>query len=807
MIAHIRSTDGKQQSLREHCVETSRLCMHIAEKIECPNTARLIGLLHDLGKGTSEFKQYIEYAAQNPDQPVPKGIPHPNHAAAGAVFAYQRWYKGGPSEKITAQIISLCICGHHTGLDNCLNEKGKSNFLERLEKELQNHEKENYEQAVQYFLHHIADEVELDQFFQAACEEIKRKKIKQAFHAGMLIRLMLSILVDADRWNSACFEHGEDCFQAKEIPAWEKLAEQLNQYIAENFTDTSALSQVRKQISDDCAAQAEAKPGIYTLSVPTGGGKTLSSLRYALIHAAKHHKNRIFYVIPYNTILDQNAGDIREALADYPDKLDILEHHSNVVMETEEEQAAYKQLTERWDSDIILTSLVQFLNALFRGENTNARRMHRLTNAVIIFDEIQALPKQCKVLFEKAIQFLTQYCGSTVLLCTATQPEFTFEERPQELVENVPDLYHKLKRVTYIPQLKSAKDYAEAAEALSAFLDEGKSALMIVNTKAAAWEVFSRAKEILVAEGYTPVQICGNLSEEELTCIARETEENDILCVHLSTLMCPAHRKELIRQIKVWTKQKKPVLCVSTALIEAGINVSFPVVVRSLAGLPSIIQAAGRCNRNMEMESGEVYIWELEEERLNRLEDIQQGKNISRELICGTDDDTALDSQKMIQTYFSQEQQYRKVMQEFPYKEWGTTLYRMLSKNKELRNRASDYADNPVKKLVVYQSFHEAGKVFQVIDQQTKCVLVPYGEGAEIIVQLEGALDMKEEIHLLKKAQAYSVNLYENVFRRLNQENALVSVGGSGAIALRDGYYNADGGVCVEQQELEEMIF
>lgn len=250
-----------------------------------------------------------------------------------------------------------------------------------------------------------------------------------------------------------------------------------------------------------------ARARAYTrLTVPTGGGKTLSSLRFALGHAARGME-RIFYVIPFNTILDQNARDIREALDGYDG---ILEHHGNVVVEDEGERMHYRRLTERWDSRIILTSMVQFLNALYRRENTNARRMHRLTRSVIVFDEIQALPRRCKVLFERAVNFLVLNCGCTVLLCTATQMEFDNIVMPNgnELMgdeKELSRLYDALTRVRWNPELRAGLTNADAARKLQNLMRSHGSVLAIVNTKAVAWDVYRRAAGLLGEQGMRPV--------------------------------------------------------------------------------------------------------------------------------------------------------------------------------------------------------------------------------------------------------------------------------------------------------------
>ena len=818
MIAHICKS-GEEQSLKEHLEHVSRLCRRFSEPVGVSAMAELIGLLHDMGKGTDSFQMYLRWRAEHDDaEPLPKHIKHHKHAPTGAIYAYDRWFRNGnPMQQRTAQIIVLCIYGHHTGLMDCADQENPMQFQTLLE---QDKKIIFYPEAVSYFLNNIADEAQMDHLFASACEEFRQKAealtLKQfpietgeryarsAFQAGMLTRFLLSILIDADRWDSACFEYGRDSMkQSHPAPDWAQLSERYEAYAKETFTGTGELDQKRQEISDLCVAKADGKTGIYRLSVPTGGGKTFASLRYAMKHAKQNEQQRIFYIIPYNTILDQNAKDIREALGQYEG---ILEHHSNVMLEddTEEERLRYRQLTERWDSDVILTSMVQFLNALFRKENTNARRMHRLTNAVLIFDEIQALPRHCKGLFERAITFLTTCCHSTVLLCTATQLELKLPVKPEELMgteEELTALNRALKRVEYLPQIRPARSNQQAADGLFTLLTEKSSVLMIANTKAAAWDVYEKTCERLKADDYDLIDIQPGLKDEEIREQAKHAEDFEILCVYLSTLLCPAHRKEYIRWVINWTKGGGRALCVSTALIEAGINVSFPVVVRSLASLPSIVQAAGRCNRNREQAVGEVYIWELAEEKLSKLKEIQQGKDISRMMIELWDREyDALSDPEGIRLYFEKEQEYTRTEELFPTKEQGITLVSLLSDNPK-RTAALK------KKPPLNQSFQEAGKAFEVIPQKTKPVIVPYREGEKLIAQLNGSHTMEEEIRLMRQMQQYCVNLYDNMYRRLAEKDALYQVGENGVIALKKEYYSEASGVKTEAGELEEMIF
>lgn len=714
----------------------------------------------------------------------------------------QRWWKPGKSieEKQTAQLISLCIYGHHAGLPDCLNDSGQSPYLDGMREQPDDY----YKEAVSNFYTEVATADELDKLFSEACEELKDFGLdKYSFEWGLLARLLLSILVDADRWDSACFEYDADPFETPQDaqPDWEKLLTELDTYL-EKLPKEGELAKTRRDISEWCRAAGEFGPGVYTLPVPTGGGKTYASLRFALAQAKENQQQRIFYVIPMNTILDQNSKDIRDALAGYSS---ILEHHSNVIHEDETDENNYRRLTERWDSNIILTSLVQYLDALFQSGNSKARRMHRLANSVLIFDEVQALPKKCRELFNKSIQFLVKYCNCTVLLCTATQPNLSLKSK--ELVPDVGALYQKLKRVTYIPQLE-VRTYQDAANDITAFLQEGKSVLHIVNTKDAAWNIFQEVFEQLKQMDYKLAEIEQGLSDEALEKRAGMCAGNEVLCVHLSTIMCPAHRKEIIRWMKAWLEKKKQVCCISTALIEAGINISFPIVIRSLASIPSIIQAAGRCNRNCEADLGYVYLWNLAAEKLSRLSDIQKGKDISMNLISHIENADELGRPEMIEKYFAKEEEYTRDVERYLYREWNSDLVTMLSTNSVCQNAAKDRLDSPLEHLSnrFRQSFRTAGSAFQVIDQKTKSVIVPYGKGKNLIENLANHHTLQEEIKYLKEAQQYSVNLFDQVYERLALEGALDSLGETGVVVLKKQYYNAWSGVVITPQEMESLI-
>lgn len=790
--AHVHPESGCTQSLSKHAENVASLCVRFAAPLHLAQTARLIALIHDMGKGTSAFQTYLFSGEQKKTHP---------HAPAGAIFAYERWFSGDESRQRAAQIVALCVYGHHAGLMDCMNKGQEPSFIQKMQTD--RHEL-HYDEAVAYFTENVASLPKLDALFDAACEELEQFraqwKKKSAFYDGLTARLLLSMLVDADRYDAACFAYGEDALAQPPAPVWNELLGRLDAYADTHFSLTTSVDRIRAQIAARCAEASSRVPGVYRLTVPTGGGKTLSSLRFALGHAA-HGMERIFYIIPFNTILDQNARDIRQALGGYDS---ILEHHSNVVIEDELERTQYRRLTERWDSRIILTSMVQFLNTLYRCENTNARRMHRLAHSVIIFDEIQALPRKCKVLFERAVNYLVSSCGCTVLLCSATQMKLGNIAMPEgnELMGNEKEtarLYDALARVRWVPELRASLTNEEAACKLQNLMRRHGSVLAVVNTKAVAWDIYRLTVERLREQGMRPVAIDCSLDKQAIMRQAKASDEQDILCIYLSTLLCPCHRLAYIDFMKAWLKGGGRAFCVSTALIEAGINISFPAVVRSLAGIPNIVQAGGRCNRNMEQEKGYVYIWELKEENLKSLEEIENGKSCTRKLYHENPADfEALCKPDGIRRYFREEQSYTQKKEKYPCE--GGNLVDLLSVNKAFSFGAKD-------RFPLKHAFHTAGSLFHVIDEDTHAVIVPYGKGERIISDLLSQTGMKQRALLLEQAQQYSVNVYDSMMRQLQAKGFVYPLGDTGAFALKAAYYDAQRGLNTEGGELDLMIY
>lgn len=762
MIAHIRKSDGSGQTAAEHCDNVSRLANNNAFSTGLESAAKTAGALHDLGKFCKAFELYI----------TGKGKPV-FHSPTGAIYAYEKWYSSSSPDSdssVTAQIISMVIRAHHGGLLDCVSPVDlTSPFLSCLK---QDKGSLSYDETILNFHELFLSEADENEHFRKACDEIA-KIIKSSddteYNKAMTARCILSCVVDADRWDSACFEAEKDPFAETEKPDWSELSSRLEKYLS-TFSIDSEISKLRSQISQKCLDAAASPRDIYTLTVPTGGGKTLSSLRFALNHAQEVNATRIFYVIPYNTILEQNGADIRTALNDYEG---ILEHYGTFTAsgdEKEIKQAEDKHdiLTERWDMPIILTSMVQFLNSAYKGSNTDARRFCRLAGSVIIFDEIQALPKKCTVLFEKLVLFLKNALNCTVLLCTATQPGLHLSAKPLLSQDYTQMLGEKLKRTQLTDLSSTPLTYENASNRLIECIEKYGSVLAVTNTRAAAKELYELTSSRL---------------------------GNEPLKIHLSTSMCPQHRLDSIVKMKTALSNGSLVFCVSTMLIEAGVNISFPCVVRSLAGLPNIMQVAGRCNRHMELgvSVGNVEIWYLMQENLKNLSEIYNAANCTRGIIAGFPG--ALDTEEAMEKYFSNERNFYTMGKNLSYLKYkyqqkpDYNLTDMLGRNSCLANRCRQLQKQRGA-LNMYQSFASVGKQFEVIESDTVNVITPYRDGEKIIVLLNGDIDLEKRIRLLRQAEKYSVGIYRNQLLQMIDEGEIYHIGETGVYALASEYYD-----------------
>lgn len=574
-------------------------------------------------------------------------------------------------------------------------------------------------------------------------------KIKE-FYLGCLTRFLFSCLIDADRINSSDFEREaqKEVRRLTEKPDWQSAIDKLEAKLAgfENrpVEEIKPIDEIRRKISDDCLKRAADSQGIYTLTVPTGGGKTLASLRYALHHAQKHHLDRIIYIIPYTSIIDQNAQAVREILGEDW----VLEHHSN--LEPEKQSWQDKLLSENWDKPIVFTTMVQFLDAWFGGGTRGARHIHPMTNAVLIFDEIQTLPVKCVHLFCNVLNWLTSFGKSTAVLCTATQPLLG-----ESGLQNFPkDKRKSIAARGLLKQPAHAEIMGKHQDLDNLFADLSRVEIRF-NEKAGGWNVEEAG--IFLLEQFQTTPSCLFIVNtkkwaQELYQYCKEQNVPLEALFHLSTHQCAAHRKAIFDTIKARLKNGEPVICISTQLIEAGVDISMACVIRALGGLDSIAQAAGRCNRHGEKEGkGQVWVLNLQEQDFTRiLPDIQAGKTHAERVFrdfAGQDILQPAAMERYFEYYFYQ----RSDEMAYSIKNSATgSLLDWLSDNAlnpygEKNNKRS----KPLPLLM--QSFKSAGRAFQAIDAPTHAVIVPYGEGAELIAKLCGEWDPKEMYDAKKK--------------------------------------------------------
>ena len=815
-IAHVHKLDGLQQLLIDHLLETSIISGQLAAKLNLGFVGELLGLMHDFGKYSRKFQKYIhdETGLFNPDLDDEESIPDGSkvdHSTAGAQWVYRELRKFGAAQgigELFGQMLGLCIASHHgEGLIDCLDGEGNPKWIERFNKtdELTHLAEceQNTDEAVLQKAKELAGENLIRSLLKAVkpilSDPVSNDKIKE-FYLGCLTRFLFSCLIDADRINSSDFEREaqKEVRRLTEKPDWHPAIDKLETHLA-GFENRYPIDEIRRKISDDCLKRASDSQGIYTLTVPTGGGKTLASLRYALHHAKKHHLDRIIYIIPYTSIIDQNAQAVREILGEDW----VLEHHSN--LEPEKQSWQDKLLSENWDKPIIFTTMVQFLDAWFGGGTRGARHIHPMTNAVLIFDEIQTLPVKCVHLFCNVLNWLTAFGKSTAVLCTATQPLLgesglqNFPEGKRESIaargllrlpenaeimgkhQDLDKLFADLSRVEIRFNEKAGGwNVEEAGAFLLEQFQTALSCLFIVNTKKWAQELYQYCKG-------------QNVPPEAL--------------FHLSTNQCAAHRKAIFDTIKARLKNKEPVICISTQLIEAGVDISMACVIRALGGLDSIAQAAGRCNRHGEKEGkGQVWVLNLQEQDFTRiLPDIQAGKTHAERVFrdfAGQDILQPAAMERYFEYYFYQ----RSDEMSYSVKNSATgSLLDWLSDN--ALNPYGEKNDKRSKPLpLLMQSFKSAGRAFQAIDAPTRAVIVPYGEGTELIAKLCGEWNPKEMHRTLQKAQRYSVNVFPNVWDKLQKENVLhETIEGSGIYYLDERHYNDEFGLSLD--ETSEMTF
>ena len=804
LLAHLTNYHSvrKEQSLKEHCLQTASYAAGSIGSTELYHTIYLAGILHDAGKAKEEFVNYLEDAYQG--KPVKRGTV--NHTFAGVIWLFEKYHTETSTqwERLSCEIIGYAIGAHH-GMFDCTDLDGKNGFLHRLQKD---REELCYEETICNYFSEVVEASSLEEHFAKAVDEIRelfesfkdiygaRAGGKIFFQVSMVTRIVLSAVIYGDRRDTSIFMSMQKPQQ--KLPDWKQMKQFFEEKIS-RFDSGGPLNQTRCEISSQCLKSAEKPSGIFRLNVPTGAGKTLCTLRYALAHAEKYGKKRIIFVIPLLSVLDQNAKVIRDYV---PDDADVLEHHSNVIREISkgEEIDPMEFLAESWNYPIVVSTMVQLLNILFSSQTSAAGRMQALCDSVIVIDEVQSLPKKATVMFNMAMNFLQQCCHASIILSSATQPCFEelqwplhFSQEP-DLVQLNPEQLQVFKRAEIFNRIDAyGMDWEQCTKFCREQMEQHASLLVICNTKAEAKILYEKLQEYA------------------------EHENWDIF--HLSTAMCQAHRMqklqnltENLRRVQESVQNRQPVrkqICISTQLIEAGVDLSFECVIRVLAGIDNLAQAAGRCNRSNEYgRLGNVYFINLKSENLSMLREIQSAQNSTRKVLAGWDETKeSLIGEQSARNFYRYLFEETKSETKYPVKDCGTTIY--LTDLLSNYNGSAENSEN--KSFILHQPFETVGKKFQVFDQDTVDVVAPFELGIHLIEQMESMderhLDWERLKEIVQQAKKYTVSVYKWQKEKLDQAGMLYSILDGRILVLDGKAYDPELGLAIsDEQPVENYI-
>ena len=799
----------RKQPLKEHLENVGHICQDFCYKY--PTIAYLLGYIHDLGKACDAFQTRLLTGAGKVD-----------HSSAGAVYLQKLAEEIEKSVSIdknlddnsenemlsTSEVLDICafaaMC-HHSGLRNMYDGDEDILLKTRLKPENESKYSIQYDQTKangQLYCQAIDDIVKSKEFVKECCDfkdnlcaflrAHNLSIMEYKFFGGLYIRYMYSCLIDADRTDAYLFDKNKEYVPRARIEKqtfenFEKIKQSLDDYIKN--CASSPLKEVRDEIYNSCIEKAKENSNVFELNVQTGGGKTFSSFRFALERILQGRAKKIIYVVPYLSIIEQNANAIHNILKKENLQDMIVESHSNAVNINETPESDETKTTKfesaftSWNEPIIFTTMVSFLESVYCGKTQNNRRFHNMEDAVIIFDEIQTLPINCIALFNGLVNFLAGYLNSTIVLCTATQPTLSNLEKfrtgklQQEsarlnLLSPTPIIDKKftlLDRTEIIIE-NDTLDLNSASEfVMQKFIGNG-NVLFVVNTKKCALQIYNNIK---------------------ITCAAK--------CYHLSTNMCPQHRLDTIEEIKENLAENISTIVISTQLIEAGVDLDFPCVIRSRAGLESVIQSAGRCNREGKLrdasgnpQKGKVYVVTLDEnlENISNLSDIFNRRSKFNE-ICHLNEDVMSD--KAIERYFNNVYGIKSLNDlKFPIDKIESAYDLLSYHTLPATLKETPYNVTPernINKFVGYQ-FQTVASNFHVINQDTIGVLVPYGKGKEYITKFcDGIVKFDKEM------QRYMVNIYKNKLPlSLQQANGIL---------YYEGEYYDDVGLSTELVEKE----
>lgn len=688
LVGHTRD-DGQVQSLDDHLRSVADRAGDFAAVFGATGWGRAVGILHDDGKANDAFQERITALAAGAT------ARRVDHSTPGAKYAATT-LNDPPG---CGKLIAYCVAGHHTGLpdgksgddDTCLSRRlARSSIGPGC----------------------LASEIGLIEPPPFLTPPIDTDRV--GFQAAFFTRMLFSCLVDADYLDTEQFVDPQRSQMRGEYPDLHHLKRRLETYLEDlaASVEPTGVNRLRAQVLSECRNGASLEPGLFSLTVPTGGGKTLSSLAFALDHAIRHGLRRIIYVIPYTSIIEQTACIFRSILGNEP----VLEHHSNLIVDRdnldEEHEERRRMACENWDPPIIVTTNVQFFESFFSNRSSRTRRLHNAARSVVILDEAQMLPVPFLQPTLEIINELAKSYGSSIVLCTATQPALSANAEfsggltdVRELMSNPRKLERDLQRVS------SSRIGRVTDDDLAERLANERQALCIVNTRAHA-----RALAELLPSGPQTF--------------------------HLSALMCPVHRREVLHDIREMLRTGAPCKVVSTQLVEAGVDIDFPVVYRAIAGIDSIVQASGRCNREGRL-SGGGRLYVFDSEHVLPPGHIRQSAQVT-ELVLQTHPNRLIDSET-VEAFFRE-------------------LY-------WLKGRSGELDHEKILELIAEGTlsgdfpFKTVARRYRLIADDQVPLVVPYDEQATALCR-----DLQHAPYpgaLLRRLQPYTVQLYPRAMASL----------------------------------------
>lgn len=713
IISHIKNngTEWEFQSNEAHQEGVAKLASDFASHFGMVEFGRVLGLLHDKGKEQNSFQQHIK--RESGYQPDIRVEGDSSHAYVGALIAKQLF----PNQY---QLIDNIIMGHHRGLYD--DDEKRSIHEKPLPKDVS--------------IKPMVANLKIPQL---------PYKDEDIHH---LIRMLFSCLVDADFLDTEHFMQSKQSKLRENKSSIEELLQKLESFLSDlsRSAKQTDVNKIRKEVQEYCKNKSNGNVDFYSLTVPTGGGKTLSSILWALHHAKHNNLNRIIIAIPYTSIITQTASVLRRIFGDE----NVLEHHSNINIEDNDNElnSKLKLAIENWDCPIVVTTNVQLFESLFSNRPSKCRKLHNIAKSVLILDEAQTLPTNFLEPIVKTLSSLKRVFSTSILFTTASQPVLegtirgsidSFEALPKihEIIPSKANLHKRLCRVSLSFDEKCSS-YDEIANRLT----QHDRVLCIVNTRRDALEIFKRIPK-------------GGVT------------------LHLSRMMCPKHIKNTIEAIhNALTTNVSIVRVISTQLIEAGVDIDFPVVYRQEAGLDSILQAAGRCNREGKLDIATTHIFKL------------KGRTLPPGMISQANN--ARLNMRGDKDWFSVE-----AMQEYFYQ-----LYSRVE-NFDIKN-ITNLLYNPRNLL-----FEEAAKQFKLIDDNTTPVIVNYEDSMRLIEILR---NREYSYSVFKKLSQYSVNVRQHDFNNLYKEGLITTIDDKFYVLESPLQYNKDIGVSTENQIINETF-